>query len=214
LFFVSPEEDRLTEHLSAKSPDALRGSGRAPSGGRFGTHDSGSRQLPDMTAIDRLGRSVAEVTRTIAALGQRRILLRALREGIDTATPHRPGGRGDHGHLGRAGTGTRPGTPRRRPRFTAIQLPVTKPPKLSAERQDQLHRLAAATASEPVKELPPPSASVAPPLTATSHRHLNRGSNHTTTQRFRIELSRPEGWRPFGIMSLAQIDPCRLGVVA
>jgi DNA invertase Pin-like site-specific DNA recombinase len=40
-----------------------------------------------VTAIDRLGRSVAEVTRTIAELGERRIILRALREGVDTATP-------------------------------------------------------------------------------------------------------------------------------
>ncbi|WP_201407651.1 recombinase family protein, partial [Mycobacterium paraintracellulare] len=40
-----------------------------------------------VTAIDRLGRSVVEVTRTIAELGQRRILLRALREGVDTGTP-------------------------------------------------------------------------------------------------------------------------------
>lgn len=40
-----------------------------------------------VTAIDRLGRSAAEVTRTIADLGQRRILLRALREGVDTGTP-------------------------------------------------------------------------------------------------------------------------------
>ena len=40
-----------------------------------------------VVAVDRLGRSVAEVTRTIAELGDRRILLRALREGIDTATP-------------------------------------------------------------------------------------------------------------------------------
>jgi len=39
-----------------------------------------------VTAIDRLGRSVVEVTRTIADLGQRRILLRALREGVDTGT--------------------------------------------------------------------------------------------------------------------------------
>lgn len=39
-----------------------------------------------VTAIDRLGRSVAEVTRTIAELSERRITLRALREGIDTAT--------------------------------------------------------------------------------------------------------------------------------
>ena len=47
--------------------------------------------LPDrlvvVAAIDRLGRSVAEVTRTIAELGERGITLRALREGVDTATP-------------------------------------------------------------------------------------------------------------------------------
>jgi Resolvase, N terminal domain len=46
-----------------------------------------ARDTVVVTAIDRLGRSVAEVTRTIAELGERRILLRALREGIDTATP-------------------------------------------------------------------------------------------------------------------------------
>jgi DNA invertase Pin-like site-specific DNA recombinase len=40
-----------------------------------------------VTAIDRLGRSVAEVTRTIADVSEHRILLRATREGIDTATP-------------------------------------------------------------------------------------------------------------------------------
>ena len=40
-----------------------------------------------VTAIDRLGRSVAEVTRTIAGLADRRIVLRALREGVDTGTP-------------------------------------------------------------------------------------------------------------------------------
>ena len=40
-----------------------------------------------VTAIDRLGRSVAEVTRTIVDLGDLRIILRALREGVDTATP-------------------------------------------------------------------------------------------------------------------------------
>ena len=40
-----------------------------------------------VAAVDRLGRSVAEVTRTIATLGERRITLRALREGIDTDTP-------------------------------------------------------------------------------------------------------------------------------
>jgi DNA invertase Pin-like site-specific DNA recombinase len=40
-----------------------------------------------VAAIDRLGRSVAEVTRTIADFAERRIILRALREGVDTATP-------------------------------------------------------------------------------------------------------------------------------
>lgn len=39
-----------------------------------------------VTAIDRLGRSVAEVTSTIVELGERGIVLRALREGVDT--PH------------------------------------------------------------------------------------------------------------------------------
>ena len=36
---------------------------------------------------NRLGLSVAEVTRTIADLGERRITLHVLREGVDTATP-------------------------------------------------------------------------------------------------------------------------------
>ena len=36
-----------------------------------------------VAAIDRLGRSVAEVTRTIADLDERRITLRALREGVE-----------------------------------------------------------------------------------------------------------------------------------
>ena len=36
-------------------------------------------------SIDRLSRSVAEVTRTIAELGERRITLRALREGARRA---------------------------------------------------------------------------------------------------------------------------------
>ena len=40
-----------------------------------------------VAAIDRLGRSVAEVTRTIADLAERRITLYVLREGVDTATP-------------------------------------------------------------------------------------------------------------------------------
>jgi hypothetical protein len=43
-----------------------------------------------VAAIDRLGRCVAEVTRTIADLGERGITLRALREGV-TPPPRRDG---------------------------------------------------------------------------------------------------------------------------
>ena len=39
-----------------------------------------------VVGLDRLGRSVAEVTRTIADLTDRGITLRALREGLDTGT--------------------------------------------------------------------------------------------------------------------------------
>ena len=59
-----------------------------------------------VAAIDRLGRSVAEITRTIADLGEHRITLRALREGVDTATSGGACGGSDHGHVGRAGTRT------------------------------------------------------------------------------------------------------------
>lgn len=105
-----------------------------------------------VTAIDRLGRSVAEVTRTIADLGERRIILRALREGIDTSTP-----------TGRAvaaimatlaelelelGRGRRAVSRESR---RSRSLPATKPTKLNAERQEQLRRLAAT--GEPVREL-------------------------------------------------------------
>ena len=105
-----------------------------------------------MAAIDRLGRSVAEVTRTIAELGERGITLRALREGVDTATP-----------TGRAvaaimATLAELKLELSRERRTACResrrrrgLPATKPPKLSQQRQHQLLRLAAT--GEPVHEL-------------------------------------------------------------
>ena len=105
-----------------------------------------------VTAIDRLGRSVAEVTRTIVELGARRILLRALREGVDTATPT---GRGVAAimaalaelELELAGEGRAASRESRRAR----QLPATKPTKLTTDRQEQLRRLAAT--GEPVHEL-------------------------------------------------------------
>ena len=105
-----------------------------------------------VTAIDRLGRSVAEVTHTIADLGERRITLRAIREGIDAATP-----------TGRAVAATMAtlaelelelGRERRaasRESRRARRLPATKPPKLTAERQEELRRPAAT--GEPVREL-------------------------------------------------------------
>jgi DNA invertase Pin-like site-specific DNA recombinase len=40
-----------------------------------------------VVALDRLGRSAAEVTRTIADLTDRGIRLQALKEGLDTGTP-------------------------------------------------------------------------------------------------------------------------------
>ena len=105
-----------------------------------------------VTAIDRLGRSVVEVTHTIADLGERRIVLRALRENIDTATPT---GRAVAAIMASlAELELELGRERRaasRLSRRARGLPATKPPKLSPERQKQLRRLAAT--GEPVPEL-------------------------------------------------------------
>ncbi len=105
-----------------------------------------------VAAIDRFGRSVAEVTRTIAELGQRRILLRAVREGIDTSTPT---GRAVAAIMATlAELELELGGERRaasRDSRRARRLPATKPAKLSLERQQQLRRLAAT--GEPVPEL-------------------------------------------------------------
>jgi DNA invertase Pin-like site-specific DNA recombinase len=105
-----------------------------------------------VVAIDRLGRSVVEVTRTIADLGERRITLRALREGVDTATPT---GRAVAAIMATlAELELELGRDRRaasRESRRTRNLPATKPAKLSAERQEQLRRLAAT--GEPVGEL-------------------------------------------------------------
>jgi len=105
-----------------------------------------------VAAIDRLGRSVAEVTRTIADLGQRRIVLRALRESVDTGTPT---GRAVAAIMATlAELELELGRERRaasRESRRSRRLPATKPPKLSANRQEQLRRLAAT--GEPVTEL-------------------------------------------------------------
>lgn len=105
-----------------------------------------------VTAIDRLGRSVAEVTRTIAELGEHRIILRAFREGVDTATPT---GRAVAAILATlAELELELGRERRaasRDSRRVRCLPVTKPDKLTPERQEQLRRLAGT--GEPVPGL-------------------------------------------------------------
>lgn len=105
-----------------------------------------------VTAVDRLGRSVAEVTRTIADLGEHRIMLRCLREGIDTANPT---GRAVAAIMATlAELELELGRERRassRESRRARHLPTTKPPKLNQERQEQLRRLAAT--GEPIREL-------------------------------------------------------------
>ena len=105
-----------------------------------------------VAAIDRLGRSVAEITRTIADLGERRITLRALREGVDTATST---GRAIAAIMATlAELELELGRERRAASRQSRQtrgLPATKPAKLGPERQDQLRRLAAT--GEPVREL-------------------------------------------------------------
>lgn len=105
-----------------------------------------------VAAIDRLGRSVAEVTRTITELGSQLITLRALREGIDTATPT---GRAVAAIMATlAELELELGRERRaasRESRRSRQLPATKPHKLTTDRQEQLRRLAAT--GEPVGEL-------------------------------------------------------------
>lgn len=103
-----------------------------------------------VTAIDRLGRSVAEVTRTIAGLGERRIVLRALREGVDTGTPTGRAVAAIMATLAELELGRERRAASRDSR-RARQLPATKPAKLSLERQQQLRRLA--ETGEPVHEL-------------------------------------------------------------
>jgi conjugative relaxase-like TrwC/TraI family protein len=124
-----------------------------------------------VSAVDRLGRSVAEVTRTIADLGERSITLRALREGVDTGTPT---GRAVAAIMATlAELELELGRERRaasRESRRSRRLPATKPPKLSAERQDQLRRLAAT--GEPVRAL----AEAFGIGRATAYRYLSRAA--------------------------------------
>jgi DNA invertase Pin-like site-specific DNA recombinase len=133
--------------------DKLSGSARTERPGLAAMLDyARAGDIVVVTAIDRLGRSVAEVTRTIADLGERRILLRALREGIDTATPT---GRAVAAIMATlAELELELGRERRassRESRISRRLPATKPPKLTIERQEQLRRLA--ETGEPIREL-------------------------------------------------------------
>lgn len=105
-----------------------------------------------VVAIDRLGRSVAEVTSTIALLGQRGITLRALREGVDTSTPT---GRAIAAIMASlAELELELGKERRaasRAARRARGLPATRPPKLSPAAQAQLVKLR--EAGEPIDAL-------------------------------------------------------------
>ena len=133
--------------------DKLSGYAKTPRPGLVAMLDyARAGDLVVVAAIDRLGRSVAEVTRTIADLGERQILLRAIREGIDTGTPT---GRAVAAIMATlAELELELGKERRaasRESRRNRQLPATKPPKLSPGRQEQLRRLAAT--GEPVREL-------------------------------------------------------------
>ncbi|KXP14701.1 recombinase family protein [Tsukamurella pseudospumae] len=102
--------------------------------------------------VDRLGRSVAEVSTTIAHLTERGVLIRSIREGIDTSTAT---GRMVASILASvAEMELELGRERRsaaRDARRARGLPTGRPPALAPERQEQLRRLAAT--GEPVSEL-------------------------------------------------------------
>lgn len=133
--------------------DTVSGSAKTARPGLFAMLDyARPGDIVVVVAIDRLGRSVAEVTRTIADLGERRITLRALREGVDTGTPT---GRAVAAIMATLAElelelGRERRADSRQSRRTR-GLPATKPPKLSADRQEQLRRLA--STGEPVRNL-------------------------------------------------------------
>lgn len=103
-----------------------------------------------VTAIDRLGRSVAEVTRTIPELGERRIVLRALSGGVDTGTPTGRAVAAIMTTLAELELGRERRAASRQSRRSR-HLSPSNPQKLTVECQEQLRRLAAT--GEPVREL-------------------------------------------------------------
>ncbi len=105
-----------------------------------------------VVALDRLGRSVAEVTSTVADLTAKGITVVALREAVDTSTAT---GRAVAGIMASlAELELELGKERRqasRDARVARGLPATRPPKLSRERRERLVRLY--RSGEPVAEL-------------------------------------------------------------
>ena len=65
-----------------------------------------------VVGIDRLGRSAAEVMLTIKDLLGRQVVIRSLREGVDSSTPTGRAVLGNHGQPRRAGAGAWPRAPR------------------------------------------------------------------------------------------------------
>lgn len=105
-----------------------------------------------VAALDRLGRSVAEVTSTVADLTARGVVVVALRENVDTSTAT---GRAVAGIMASlAELELELGKERRaasRDARVARGLPATRPPKLSREQRERLVRLY--RSGEPVSEL-------------------------------------------------------------
>lgn len=105
-----------------------------------------------VVALDRLGRSVAEVTATVADLSARGVTVMALREGVDTSTPT---GRAVAAIMASlAELELELGKERRaasRDARVSRGLPATRPPKLAPAQQERLVRLYAS--GEPVAEL-------------------------------------------------------------
>jgi DNA invertase Pin-like site-specific DNA recombinase len=105
-----------------------------------------------VVALDRLGRSVAEVTATVADLTKRDITVVALRESVDTSTAT---GRAIAAIMASlAELELELGKERRqasREARLARGLPATRPPKLDADQRKRLVRLY--QSGEPVQEL-------------------------------------------------------------
>ncbi|MBN7314153.1 site-specific recombinase, DNA invertase Pin [Mycobacteroides abscessus subsp. massiliense] len=143
---ASVEPDRVfSDKLSGRAGSERPGLAEA-----LGWLRSGDRLV--VVALDRLGRSVAEVTATVADLSARGVTVVALREGVDTSTPT---GRAVAAIMASlAELELELGKERRsvsREARVSRGLPATRPPKLAPAQQERLARLY--VSGEPVAEL-------------------------------------------------------------